>query len=241
MRLIMIHQLEGTLEVVSGLRIGASEGEMRIGGVDNQVIRHPVSGEPYIPGSSLKGRIRSLLEWWSGAVQPGPLGTSALEKIADSEIQARVRPILKLFGVSGDHTADGRADGALGPTRLSFWDATLDEKWLAGIGDAPRVEVKTENQIDRIKGVAQYPRQTERVPAGTQFRFRVSIKELDSDSREAQMDMLFRGLRLLEMDSLGGSGSRGYGKVRFASLFLDGEDVLESFRKIEPFSEQASA
>ena len=63
LQLRKIQKLHGELELLSGLRIGASEGEIRIGGVDQQVIRHPYTNEPYIPGSSIKGKVRSLLEW----------------------------------------------------------------------------------------------------------------------------------------------------------------------------------
>lgn len=233
MQLMKIQKLEGSVELQSGLRIGASEGEIRIGGVDNQVIRHPINGEPYIPGSSLKGKVRSLLEWCSGAVQPQPLGLSDL-----SDKHPGVEPILKLFGVGGGEPPDDAAALRLGPTRLSFWDAPLERAWVEHVREADLLltEVKTENRIDRIKGVAEHPRQTERVPAGARFTFRLSIKVLDIDGDgEALQRELFRGLKLLEMDSLGGSGSRGYGKVRFQGLRLDGEDIQARFDSIDPF------
>jgi CRISPR type III-A-associated RAMP protein Csm3 len=91
-----IEKLEARLELLSGLRIGASEGEIRIGGVDNQVIRHPYTGHPYIPGSSLKGKVRSLLEWLSGAVKERPLSYQDLD-----DRTPLVKPILQLFGVGG--------------------------------------------------------------------------------------------------------------------------------------------
>src|SRR5579875_917863 len=203
LQLRKIQKLHGRLELLSGLRIGASESEIRIGGVDNQVIRHPHTGHPYIPGSSLKGKVRSLLEWLSG----------------------------------GDQLEDSDA-AELGPTRLAFWDAPLNEQWRKEIEkDNLLVEVKTENRIDRIRGVAEHPRQTERVPAGAVFDFTVSMKVLNIDGDgEALRTVLFRGLRLLELDSLGGSGSRGYGKVKFRDLALDHESVQNEFEKLDPFS-----
>lgn len=233
MQLMRIQKLEGNLQLLSGLRIGASEGEIRIGGVDNQVIRHPHSGQPYIPGSSLKGKVRSLLEWRSGAVKPEPLGFGDI-----NDRYPLVKPIVQLFGVGGgDQLDDGQAK-QIGPTRLSFWDAPLRSDWVEAVSKENQllVEVKTENRIDRIKGVAEHPRQTERVPSGATFDFRLSIKVLDVDGDGAELRrILFQGLRLLELDSLGGSGSRGYGKVKFTQLRLDDTDVQEEFDQIRPF------
>ncbi|MBP7204602.1 MAG: type III-A CRISPR-associated RAMP protein Csm3 [Propionivibrio sp.] len=238
MQLIKIQTLEGTLELLSGLRIGASEGEIRIGGVDNQVIRNPINNQPYIPGSSLKGKVRSLLEWRSGAVKSEPLGIRDL-----SARHPEVRPILQLFGVGGgDQLSDEQARD-LGPTRLAFWDAALQADWVRQIeGDNLLLtEIKTENRIDRIKGVAEHPRQTERVPAGSRFDFRLSIKVLDIDGDGAALrQTLLAGLRLLELDSLGGSGSRGYGKIKLRELKLDGANVQAEFEALDPFAARAA-
>lgn len=235
MQLIRIQKLEATLELLSGLRVGASEGEIRIGGVDNQVIRNPHNNQPYIPGSSLKGKVRSLLEWRSGAVKSEPLGIRDI-----SDRHPTVKPILQLFGVGGgDQLSDAQALD-LGPTRLAFWDAPLQPNWVSRIeGDNLLLtEVKTENRIDRIKGVAEHPRQTERVPAGALFDFRLSMKLLDIDNDDgAQLRRtVLAGLRLLELDSLGGSGSRGYGKLKFRNLKLDGADLQGEFDILDPFA-----
>jgi CRISPR-associated protein Csm3 len=233
LQLRKIQKLHGHLELVSGLRIGASESEIRIGGVDNQVIRHPHTGHPYIPGSSLKGKVRSLLEWLSGAVKPEPL---SYQDIGRAPL---AKPILQLFGVGGGDQLKDTEAAELGPTRLAFWDAPLTEQWRKEVEDDNNllVEVKTENRIDRIRGVAEHPRQTERVPAGAVFDFTVSIKVLNIDSDgKALRAVLFRGLRLLELDSLGGSGSRGYGKVKFCDLALGGESIQAEFEKLDPFS-----
>lgn len=233
LQLCKIQKLHGHLELLSGLRIGASEGEIRIGGVDNQVIRHPHTGHPYIPGSSLKGKVRSLLEWLSGAVKPEPLSYKDIDRAP------LVKSILQLFGVGGGDKLSNEEAAELGPTRLGFWDAPLNEQWREKIENDNNllVEVKTENRIDRIRGVAEHPRQTERVPASAVFDFTVSIKVLNSDGDGKELrTVLFRGLRLLELDSLGGSGSRGYGKVKFRDLVLDHESVQNEFEKLDPFS-----
>jgi CRISPR-associated protein Csm3 len=236
LQLLRIERLTGTLELLSGMRIGASEGEIRIGGVDNQVIRNAHDrGKPYIPGSSLKGKVRSLLEWRSGAVRPEPLGIRDM-----SDTRPLVRDILQLFGVGGgDQLTDAQA-ADLGPTRLSFWDAPLKDEWVERIEREGLLltEVKTENRIDRIKGVAEHPRQTERVPAGALFEFRLSIKVLNIDGQDGARlrKVLLQGLRLLELDSLGGSGSRGYGKVKFRNLQIDGRDIQSEFEQLDPFA-----
>ena len=114
LQLHKIQKLHGELELLSGLRIGASEGEIRIGGVDHQVIRHPYTDEPYIPGSSIKGKVRSLLEWLSGAVQQEPLSYKEIE-------QAQlVRPILQLFGVGGGDQLKTRASRRVGTDAARF-------------------------------------------------------------------------------------------------------------------------
>lgn len=238
MQLIKIQTLEATLELLSGLRIGASEGEIRIGGVDNQVIRNPINNEPYIPGSSLKGKVRSLLEWRSGAVKSEPLGIRDLDPRYPG-----VRPILQLFGIGGGDQLSDQQALDLGPTRLAFWDAALQREWVQRL-DADNLmltEIKTENRIDRIKGVAEHPRQTERVPAGSRFEFRLSIKQLDIDGGGSeQRATILEGLRLLELDSLGGSGSRGYGKLKFRDMRLDGVDIQTEFDAIDPFTTRAA-
>ncbi|MCS6997527.1 MAG: type III-A CRISPR-associated RAMP protein Csm3 [Casimicrobiaceae bacterium] len=235
MKLLRIQKLRGELLLLSGLRIGASEGEIRIGGVDQQVIRHPHTNEPYIPGSSLKGKVRSLLEWRSGAAKPEPLGVADI-----SERYPLVKPILQLFGVGGGDKLTDEQAAALGPTRLAFWDAPLRREWVEHVKAENHllVEVKTENRIDRIRGVAEHPRQSERVPAGAVFDFTVSIKVLNIDRGDGEelRNVLFKGLRLLELDSLGGSGSRGYGKVKFRGLTLDGRDIQAEFDRIDPFA-----
>ena len=120
MQLKQIHILEATLVLETGLHIGAGDGEIHIGGIDNTVMKHPISGEPYIPGSSLKGKIRSLLEWKSGSVQEALLSKKEYESSQGSQKQA-VKHILQLFGVSGD-TQDGSFQKEIGHTRVSLRD-----------------------------------------------------------------------------------------------------------------------
>lgn len=234
-QLTSITTITATLELVTGLRIGAGDSEMRIGGVDNTVIKHPHTRSPYIPGSSLKGKIRSLLEWRSGAVKAEALGWKNYQEASELQ-KPEVKRILQLFGISGGDELSEKDVAKIGPARISFWDCNLNADWEAQLrsNDTALTEVKTENRINRISGTAEHPRQSERVPAGALFDFRLSIKRLADDSDEL-LETVLQGLKLLELDSLGGSGSRGYGKVRFVGMSIDALDSQARFDAIKPF------
>jgi CRISPR-associated protein Csm3 len=224
MQLTRIQSLTARLTLQTGLAIGAGDTEMHIGGVDKQVVKHPLTNLPYIPGSSLKGKMRSLLEWKSGAVQEKPLGLADLDR-ANGPQKSQIAAVVKLFGVSGDAQLAEERAREIGPTRLAFWDCELAQDWLDQVEqlNLGLTEVKSENSINRITGVAVAPRFFERVPAGAVFDFRLSLKVLDDEAD--LLPAVLAGLRLIELDSLGGSGSRGYGKVAFADLKLDGAPV----------------
>ena len=232
-QLIGITTITARLEVLTGLRIGAGDSEMHIGGIDNTVVKHPHTLEPYLPGSSIKGKMRSLLEWRSGAVKSAALTWRDYQG-AKPEHKAEVLRILQLFGTSGD--AELGTENGLGPTRLSFWDCKLGTEWVTQAKDNNNLltEVKSENRIDRISGTAEHPRQTERVPAGAWFDFTLSIKTLDGDGDDL-LNTVLAGLKLIELDSLGGSGSRGYGKVQFTEMCINKKDHQANFDAIKPF------
>jgi len=231
MKLIEISEIKGKIKLLSGLHIGAGDMEMKIGGTDKAVVKHPHTNRPYIPGSSLKGKIRALLEMRSGLVarEDGKPLTFKLYKKLDSgsEEATQCEKILKLFGCSG---ADTDEDYNLGPCRLSFADCPLDSEWEreALEQNFAFTEVKAENSINRIKGTAENPRFTERVPSNTVFDFRVTIKKFEGDGD--LLPFLLEGMKLLEMDALGGSGSRGYGRIKFE---LEG-DIKSQFDVIYP-------
>lgn len=233
MRLTKILTIKAELHCVSGLHIGAGDTEMHIGGIDNTVIRDPLTQLPYIPGSSLKGKIRSLLEWRTGAVKSKPLSWADYK---ESESSKEILQILQLFGTGGSDKLDEEKAKQLGPTRLSFWDCPLNPEWVAKMDEANLLttEAKSENTINRIKGTADNPRFTERVVAGAVFDFRLSLKVLD-DEDESLLKTVFSGMKLLEVDSLGGSGSRGYGKVKFDKVTVDGVDRQAKFDETDPF------
>ncbi len=237
MRLIQIDKITGTLELVTGLHIGASNAEMHIGGTDNPVVAHPLTREPYIPGSSLKGKLRSLLEWELGSVavtEGNPLGFRDLARLP-ADRREHGKRLLQLFGGAPESGGTNTAlVQEIGPTRLAFWDCSLETAWVSEMKDRalPLTEVKTENMIDRIQGVAKHPRNTERVPAGARFQFTLTLRQHEGDT--ALLPMLWRGLALLELTGLGGSGSRGYGKVRFRELTRGEEDCLPELHRSRP-------
>ena len=229
MKLTNIIEIKAKLELQTGLHIGAGDSEMHIGGIDNSVIKHPITQSPYIPGSSLKGKIRTLLEWRSGAVQSTPLTLKEVSKNPEE-----VKNILRLFGISGDTKNSEQEVAEIGVSRLAFWDCALDAVWEKAMRNDNQLltETKNENTIDRITSTAGNPRQTERVPAGAKFDFKLMLRQFEGDKPEL-LALVLKGLKLLEMDSLGGSGSRGYGKVKFVELTVNGE--LRSLDDIKPF------
>lgn len=231
MKLTNIIEIKAKLVLKTGLHIGAGDSEMHIGGIDNTVIKNPITQSPYIPGSSLKGKIRSLLEWRSGEVKAEPLKLKDVDTANDKEA---VKNILRLFGVTGDSKNDEVLLRELGVSRLAFWDCNLNPEWEERIknDNLSLTEAKSENTINRITATADNPRQTERVPAGAEFDFKLTVRQFEGDSNEL-VELVLKGLRLLELDSLGGSGSRGYGKVEFQGLKVNGED--KQLSDINPF------
>lgn len=235
MKLKEIKKLEGTITLKSGLHIGSGNMEMHIGGTDSPVIKHPHTLEPYIPGSSLKGKVRSLLEMASGLMihtEGEVISTKILPKLKEDKDKKQAEAIIKIFGSGGD---DRGEETRFGPTRVAFADCYLDENWKkqAQTNRWQLTEVKSENSIDRIKGTAANPRFIERVPEGTQFSFSLTFKILDN-ADDALFDKLLEGLKLLELDALGGSGSRGYGRIKFE--FKD-KALQQKFDGLNPFSQ----
>lgn len=227
MQLIQRIQIKGRIELLSGLHIGMGKDAIEIGGIDSPVVKHPHSGMPYIPGSSLKGKLRSLLEWHLGKLElDGNVWGSSRDGRYDG-----TDPVLRIFGTTHKEWKDG-------PTRLLVRDAMLNDEWRNNIigRNLPLTEEKAEVAIDRIMGKAgkSGPRKTERVPAGAMFDFEMVYRVFDlnndgGDADSANLKHLLQAMQLLELDALGGSGSRGYGRIRFSALDVGGK----SFDNIE--------
>lgn len=238
MQLKDYYTLRGTLRCVTGLRIGGSSDVIEIGGLDNPIIRHPLTNLPYVPGSSLKGKMRSLMELRLGKIDPRPevdgrrnRNYGEVHHPGGYGCEGDDCPICRIFGSNA-------GEGAIGPGRLIVRDAYLNDKWEEKVTDRlaegePITEIKHENTINRITAMAN-PRSMERVPAGVEFAFEIGYRVFDTGDGGATDRGLFKhvveGLRLLSADTLGGSGSRGYGKVAFERLTLtdlSGEPIFE--------------
>ncbi len=215
--------IEGKLEVVTGLHIGGSSSFAAIGALDSPVVRNSRDNHPMIPGSSLKGKMRSLL------------ARQRNQKISGN-MDEDEEGILRLFGSA--------KNGNVRVGRLIFSDLFLAEQDSL---ESP-VEVKFENSINRLTAVAN-PRQLERVIPGTQFNLKLLYELKDTTDREKEkhaeyyqgteeewilkdFQSLIDGMKLLELDYLGGSGTRGYGQVRFCNLsagLVYGDEALDKF------------
>ena len=218
--------LTGDLHCETGLHIGAGKGSLEIGGADNPVVKDAF-GLPYIPGSSLRGRVRSLLENAMGLTSPAELVYLSKRRGQEVRIHQSDRPddeIGLLFGRSPGRMerVEGQAleASAATPARLTIYDAPLDPDSITAQMrenlDDEITEVKSENAIDRITSQAN-PRTLERVPAGARFKVRMVLDILCEDDKTLAARLL-EGLRLLEDDALGGGGSRGSGRVRFGNV-----------------------
>ncbi len=200
--------ISGELELLSGTRVGGSDDMLQIGGTDLTVIRDPATGRPYIPGSSLKGRMRSCLEQTLGKASNSgsePCNCGGLEC-----------PVCRLFGPHRN------TKHALGPTRVVVHDAMLPE------GASFAFENKTESTNNRNTGTALHPRTVERVATGAKFNFRLGVKCFDSDDnfvykdkdgreitgKNALVEVVYHAMDLLETSGIGAGTGKGYGQVR---------------------------
>ena len=178
-----------TLVVRTGMHIGGSAAFSAIGAVDSPVVRDPYTGQPIVPGSSLKGKLRTLL------------ARSLCKDIEDMpDCDADNGNILRLFGSAAP----------VRRSRLQFSDAFVtNASRMAAIG---LTEVKAENGISRSNGGAN-PRQIERVVAGTEFGVNIVYDATEPDQTREDLALLAKGMKLLQLDYLGGHGSRGSGRV----------------------------
>jgi CRISPR-associated protein Csm3 len=227
MKRTRIYQITGEIVTRSGLHVGGSDDELEIGGVDLPVIKTPETEVPYIPGSSLKGRMRSELERVHGKYSN--------DNREPCNCCATNCPVCRVFGphkykprkkdVNGRSVED--VSNHPGPTRLLVRDA-----YASG---PVATELKTENVIDRHTGQAAHPRKYERVPPGVHFPFRLTLQVMDVDASftykdrngkdhkagDALLSVVCDCLYYVEQTGVGGSLSRGSGEVQFEGLKLD--------------------
>ncbi len=204
----------------TGLHIGGTEEGFDIGGIDNPVIKDKVTGMPYIPGSSLKGKMRSLLEWAYNKVTIEQ--NKKTQEWEGKLCSSPTEPIGIVFGIPAE---DHRGD-VPGPTRLTVRDAYPDaetiKKWENAMGEKIYTELKTENAIDRLTSAAN-PRSMERVPAESIFQAEF-VYDVYKKQDVANLKLLFEGMMLLEDSYLGGGGTRGSGKIKFKNVQITARD-----------------
>jgi CRISPR-associated protein Csm3 len=230
-------EITGVIHCLSGVRIGGNSNVIEIGTIDNPIIRNPLTNHPYLPGSSLKGKMRSCLELSlrAGAQPKISLGLPQLKPTTDREGKKEIAPcacgkcvVCKLFG-SGNNKTNYE------PTRLLFRDCLLTDKSTETLEAAARTsgvffaEIKPGIRMNRAtNSVAQRAFfNFERVPEGIEFNFELVVRLYgDLDSEEARKDyrkIVARGLQLLEKEGIGGKISAGYGKIQFRDLQWDGQ------------------
>ncbi|KYC48406.1 MAG: RAMP superfamily protein [Candidatus Methanofastidiosum methylothiophilum] len=220
-KLLKIKKITGKIKILTGLHIGAGSDKIEIGGMDNPILKDPVTGAPYIPGSSLKGKMRSLMEW-------------KLNKVLENNgnpCKCGVCDICTVFGAPA--VEKGKQDSIekaikRGPTRIILRDAHLTKEYQEKFNKGEiLIEEKCENSLNRITAAAT-PRQLERVVPGVEFDFSLVFKVLEKNNtpqenttksdEELFNEIVLPALAMLEQDYLGGGGSRGNGKVQFRGL-----------------------
>lgn len=204
-------QITGRIEVETGMHIGGSSAFAAIGAVDSPVIRDVRTNLPMIPGSSLKGKMRTLL---------AKAYNDTICKPDDDNLR-----ITRLFGSA--------KKGNIQKSRLLFSDMILsNQEELRQMGLQSLTEVKFENSINRATAVAN-PRQIERVVRGSEFNLDIMYEAEDEKDVIEDMELLAEGMQLLQYDYLGGSGSRGYGRVIFKDVYAEvvvgeiGESIID--------------
>jgi len=244
--------IEGKIKCLTGLHIGTGRETMEIGGVDMSVVRDLLTREPYIPGSSIKGKMRSLLEklefariykeiandkdnnkdndqkdlsvFFSKKIKSGS------EEILHHECQSDCCPVCRIYGASGEGAIKKNR-----PARLYVYDAYLSNKEeLEAIETGLYLtELKYENTLDRITSAAS-PRQIERVPKGAEFKFSMIYNQDEdktSDLFKQDLEYIFTSIQLLKDDALGGNVSRGYGRI-------DIGDITVQYRPLEYYTQR---
>jgi len=229
------------IKAMTGLHIGGASGALAIGGVDSPVIRDPLTNRPYVPGSSLRGKMRSLTEKMTGRPQNFRIGKGVHVHVCETAKDDKGKdlppeqqpysqcPVCTVFGVPGERYTNA-------PTRLVVRDVFLSDtsatKLQAAQTDLPYSEVKWEATIDRVTSAA-VPRQIERVPAGAEFENFEMVYSIYHEADIARLVTVVEAMQLLEDDYLGGLGSRGSGKIAFQNLAIYARSSKDYGEKVD--------
>ena len=212
--------IKADLKVLTGMHIGGSNAYSAIGTPDSPVIRSALDGRPIVPGSSLKGKLRTLL-------------ASVIDKDDQYEDPSKDDDRIKrLFGASASKDSENTE-----LSKLQFADAYVktNQKELT--------EIKFENTIPRGNCTAN-PRQIERVVPGVVFETVIVYQETNPEETEEDLKNLAKGMRLLQYDYLGGHGTRGYGRVSFKNISVEclgSDDNISKNEKLEKIFEKVES
>ncbi|MGY4707271.1 type III-A CRISPR-associated RAMP protein Csm3 [Candidatus Bipolaricaulota sp. J31] len=228
------------IHALTGLHIGGKGGGIQIGGVDKEIVRDPLTDRPYIPGSSLKGKIRCLLEKHYQLPINRKIANTWIHSCKDPD-EYKNCPVCRVFGIPAEEKFGTQ-------TRLLVRDIILSDEsaqLLEGLSlDRSYAELKTEVSIDRVTSAAN-PRTVERVPAGAIFKpgemvytiFNSDDGRADPSQDIEHLSVVFEGMQLLEHDYLGGLGSRGSGRVAFRKISISLRKRTDYFQKNHPIEE----
>lgn len=229
MKINEIKEINVKFRLITGTRVGGSNDIIEIGGNDSPVVRNPLTKELYIPGSSLKGKMRMLMEWLKDKIDV----KGETHNCDDTEC-----PICRVFGRGAENSKKAKS----GPTRISIKDAFLTEDSKKSLDELKNrtgldTEWKYENTINRLTSEAN-PRNSERIPAGIEFEFKMTYKVLDMEDggkkdKELFEEVVLKGLKGLEIEGIGGGVSRGNGQIKFTEILVDGVDYLEKVKNIK--------
>lgn len=212
----------GKMQLITGTAVKGSDNELAIGGTDSVVVKNPITSIPYIPGSSLKGKMRSLLEQKYGKIklQTRSKGGRQIQTGSPCGCGRKDCFICTIFGAHKNPGAESA------PTRIIVRDCEMTKESRDLINNLPLektnyLETKAENSIDRVTGTAESPRFIERVPAGLDFNVEIVLQVFRGDNEKEMKGFVDEALSLLENSYIGGSGSRGYGQVKFEGKWSD--------------------
>ena len=207
--------ITANIKALTGLHIGGSSTGLEIGGVYKGVILNPINKRPYIPGSSLRGKMRSQTEKMLGKKQNNRIGQVTIHscKTKDDYVKDGGCVVCHIFGVPAEDYSS--------PTRLVVRDVSLTDASADAMDNANTelryAEIKTEVAIDRVTSAAS-PRSLERVPAGAEFGPAEFVFGIYEQADYQRLKTVIEALQLVEDDYLGGAGSRGSGKVQFEGI-----------------------
>ena len=205
-----------SIELVSWLHIWAGKESLKIWWIDSPVVKHPLTNIPYIPWSSIKGRMRGLLEMkkWEYSSKTGKDEKTGEEKTLYLSSEDPTKDCAKYFGCAWDKKISSRllfSDFALDITQ-EIVKPYITEKWIM---KSNFFEDKAENTIPRFNSGTAKPRHIERIPSWVKFIWYITVIQDDVVDNDTVKNLLEEWISLVEMTFLWWSWSRWYGRVKF--------------------------